>query len=74
MRTRRRIKPFRKTKRKLSRGKEKKTIYKARDGIVIPDALTKKFLQGNTAIYSMLRYTKEEIESLTIYDIQLMTL
>jgi PAS domain S-box-containing protein len=47
-----------------------RTIFdSASDGILIADAITKKFLQGNTAIGSMLGYTKEEIESLTIYDI-----
>jgi diguanylate cyclase (GGDEF)-like protein/PAS domain S-box-containing protein len=42
---------------------------RANDGILLVDAITKKILQGNTAICSMLGYTKEEIESLTIYDI-----
>ena len=47
-----------------------RTIFdRASDGILIADPITKKFLQGNTAICSMLGYTKEEIESLTIYDI-----
>ena len=47
-----------------------RTIFdKASDGILIADAITKKFLQGNTTICSMLRYTKEEIESLTVNDI-----
>jgi PAS domain S-box-containing protein len=47
-----------------------RTIFdKASDGILIADAITKKFLQGNATICSMLGYTKEEIESLTIYDI-----
>ena len=31
--------------------------------------ITQKFLHGNATICSMLGYTKEEIESLTIYDI-----
>ncbi len=49
-----------------------RTIFdKASDGILIADPITKKFLRGNTAICSMLEYTKEEIESLTIYDIHL---
>ena len=47
-----------------------RTIFdKASDGILITDVITKKFLQGNTAICSMLGYTKEEIENLTLYDI-----
>jgi PAS domain S-box-containing protein/putative nucleotidyltransferase with HDIG domain len=47
-----------------------RTIFdRASDGILIADAVTNKFLQGNTAICSMLGYTKEEIESLTIHDI-----
>src|SRR4030042_3388691 len=47
-----------------------RTIFDtASDGILIADAITKKFLHGNTAICSMLGYTKEEIESLTINDI-----
>ena len=40
-----------------------------RDGVLIADATTKKFLQGNAAICSMLGYTKEEIGSLTVTDI-----
>jgi diguanylate cyclase (GGDEF)-like protein/PAS domain S-box-containing protein len=49
-----------------------RTIYdRASDGILIVDPITKKVLQGNTAICSMLEYTKEEIESLTIHDIHL---
>lgn len=48
-----------------------RTIFdRASDGMLIADAITKKFLQGNAAICSMLGYTKEEIESLTIYDIE----
>ncbi len=47
-----------------------RTIFdKASDGILIADAVTKKFLHGNTVICSMLGYTKEEIENLTIHDI-----
>ncbi len=47
-----------------------KTIFdKASDGILIADAITKKFLQGNAAICSRLGYTKEEIGSLTVNDI-----
>jgi PAS domain S-box-containing protein len=47
-----------------------RTIFNtASDGILIADPITKKFLQGNTTICSMLGYTKEEIESLTINDI-----
>jgi len=48
------------------------TIFdKASDGILVTDAITKKFLQGNDSICSMLGYTKEEIKSLTINDIHL---
>jgi PAS domain S-box-containing protein len=47
----------------------RKIFDKASDGILIADAATKKFLQGNAAICSMLGYTKEEIENLTIRDI-----
>ena len=47
-----------------------RTIFdRANDGILIADAITKKFLQGNAAICSRLGYTKEEIESLAINDI-----
>jgi PAS domain S-box-containing protein len=47
-----------------------RTIFDmASDGILIADAATKKFLQGNAAICSMLGYTKEEIENLAIHDI-----
>jgi diguanylate cyclase (GGDEF)-like protein/PAS domain S-box-containing protein len=55
----------------LREGEDKfRTIFdRASDGILIADATTKKILQGNTAICSMLGYTKEEIENLTIYDI-----
>jgi PAS domain S-box-containing protein len=55
----------------LLKSEEKfKTIFdRASDGILIADPVTKKFLQGNTTICSMLGYTKEEIESLTIHDI-----
>ncbi len=49
--------------------KFRKIYDKASDGILIADTITKKFLQGNTAICSMLGYTKEEIENLAIYDI-----
>jgi PAS domain S-box-containing protein len=41
----------------------------ATDGILIFDVMTKKFLQGNATICSMLGYTKEEIKNLTIHDI-----
>jgi diguanylate cyclase (GGDEF)-like protein/PAS domain S-box-containing protein len=41
----------------------------ASDGILIADAITNTFFQGNVAICSMLGYTKEEIGSLTITDI-----
>jgi len=54
------------------RGSEEKfkTIFdRASDGILLADPISKKFLQGNTTICSMLGYTKEEIESLTIHDI-----
>ncbi len=55
----------------LRKSEEKfRTIFdKASDGILIADVITKKFLQGNAAICSMLGYAKEEIASLTIYDI-----
>ncbi|MHB8091465.1 MAG: HD domain-containing phosphohydrolase [Syntrophales bacterium] len=47
-----------------------RTIFdKASDGILIADAITKKILQGNATICSMLGYTKKEIEGLTINDI-----
>jgi PAS domain S-box-containing protein/putative nucleotidyltransferase with HDIG domain len=50
--------------------KKFRTIFdRSSDGILIADAITNKFLQGNTSICSMLGYTKEEIESLTIHDI-----
>ncbi len=56
---------------KLRDSEEKfKAIFdNASDGILLADPVTKKFLQGNTAICSMLGYTKEEIEGLTVYDI-----
>jgi PAS domain S-box-containing protein len=55
----------------LRQSEEKfRTIFDmASDGILIADAKTKKFLQGNNSICTMLGYTKEEIESLTIDDI-----
>ena len=55
----------------LLKSEEKfRTIFdRASDGILIADPVTKKFLQGNTAICSMTGYTKEEIECLTVYDI-----
>jgi len=47
-----------------------RTIFdSASDGILLADPITNKFLQGNTAICSMLGYTKEEMANLTIYDI-----
>ncbi len=47
-----------------------RTIFdRASDGLLIVDATTKKFLHGNTTICSMLGYTKEEIETLSVYDI-----
>lgn len=47
-----------------------RTIFdRASDGILIADVITKKFLQGNATLCSMLGYTKEEIVNLTIYDI-----
>jgi PAS domain S-box-containing protein len=47
-----------------------RTIFdRAIDGLLIADVITKKFLHGNPTICSMLGYTKEEIASLTIYDI-----
>ena len=60
-----------KTEEALWKSEEKfRTIFdRAGDGILIADSVTKKFLQGNATICSMLGYTKEEIESLTIYDI-----
>lgn len=56
---------------KLRESEEKfKAIFdSASDGILLADLVTKKFLQGNTAICSMLGYTKDEIEGLTVYDI-----
>lgn len=59
------------TEEALRKSEEKfRTIFdRASDGILIADAATKKFLQGNATICSMLGYTKEEIESLTVYDI-----
>ncbi len=56
---------------KLLKSEEKfRTIFDmASDGILLVDPVTKKFIQGNTAICSMLGYGKEEIKSLTIYDI-----
>ncbi len=55
----------------LSKSEEQfRTIFdRASDGILIADAVTRKFLKGNAAICSMLGYTKEEIENLTPYDI-----
>lgn len=52
-----------------SEEKFRKIFDRASDGILIADAVTKKFLQGNATICSLLGYTKEEIESLSIYDI-----
>jgi PAS domain S-box-containing protein len=47
-----------------------RTIFdRVSDGILIADATTKKFLQGNKAICSMLGYNKEEIETLAVHDI-----
>ncbi len=47
-----------------------RTLFdEAGDGILITDVTTKKFLQGNTALCSMLRYTKEEIANLSVCDI-----
>ncbi len=47
-----------------------RTIFdKAVDGILIADATTKRFLQGNPAICSMLGYTIEEIQNLSVNDI-----
>jgi PAS domain S-box-containing protein len=61
----------RKAEEALLESEEKfRTIFdRASDGILIADPISKKFLQGNTAICSMLGYTKEEIENLTINDI-----
>ncbi len=42
---------------------------RASDGILIADAITKKFSQGNATICSMLGYSKEEINHLAINDI-----
>ncbi|MDD5723187.1 MAG: diguanylate cyclase [Syntrophales bacterium] len=42
---------------------------KAIDGILIVDFTTKKILHGNDALCSMLGYTQEEIENLTVHDI-----
>jgi len=47
-----------------------RTIFdKSIDGILIADVITKKFLQGNNTLCSMLGYTKEEIKNITINDI-----
>jgi diguanylate cyclase (GGDEF)-like protein/PAS domain S-box-containing protein len=47
-----------------------RTIFdKSIDGILIADVITKKFLQGNDTLCSMLGYTKEEIKNITINDI-----
>jgi len=47
-----------------------KTIFdEVSDGILIVDTTTKRIFQGNTAICSMLGYTKEEIETLSLKDI-----
>lgn len=47
-----------------------RTIFEiARDGLLIADAKTKKFLHGNAAICSMLGYSAEEIKNLTVFDI-----
>ncbi len=55
----------------LQESEEKfRTIFnKASDGILIADATTKKFVQGNNTICSMLGYPQEEIISLGIHDI-----
>jgi len=55
----------------LTESEEKfRTIFdRASDGILIADAQTMKFLQGNATICSMLGYTKKEIENLTIHDV-----
>jgi PAS domain S-box-containing protein len=46
-----------------------RTIFdSANDGFLITDPVTKKLVQGNAAICSMLGYTKEEIKNLTIHD------
>jgi diguanylate cyclase (GGDEF)-like protein/PAS domain S-box-containing protein len=52
-----------------SEGKFRTIFDNAGYGILITDVITKKFLQGNTALCSMLGYTNEEIENLAIYDI-----
>jgi PAS domain S-box-containing protein len=52
-----------------SEEKLRKIFDGASDGILIAEPGTKRILQGNSAICSMLGYTKEEIESLTIHDI-----
>lgn len=65
------ITEHKRAEKKLLKSEEKfRTIFDmASDGILIVDPISKKFLQGNTAICSMLGYTEEEIESLTIYNI-----
>ncbi|MBN2688285.1 MAG: PAS domain S-box protein, partial [Deltaproteobacteria bacterium] len=57
----------------LKESEEKfRTLFdEASDGILIADHVTKKFIEGNRAICSMLGYTKEEIAGLALHDIHL---
>ncbi|MHB8908555.1 MAG: PAS domain-containing sensor histidine kinase [Syntrophales bacterium] len=46
-----------------------KCFDKTSDGILIADTITRKFLEANAAICTMLGYSKEELVNLTIDDI-----
>ena len=52
-----------------ARGRDQWNHGRDSEGILIADAIIKEYFQGNTAICSMLGYTKEEIVSLTVYDV-----